>query len=222
MSAGDFWSDPDRVREFAARDPDHRLQAWMAEVPDPRSVRVLDLGCAGGRNTVYLAGLGAEVEALDATEAMVAATREGLARHLGLDTAISRVQVGAMDDLSRYPHARFDLVVALGIYQLARDEDELRRALAETRRVVRPGGEVLSSVFGPGTRFPGRELIPVPGHSYQHLDPAKDTLCLLGEHALDEEMARVGLRPVVPTFTVVREGEEARRVVANGHHRRER
>ena len=38
-------------------------------------MRVLDIGCAGGRNAVYLARLGFDVHALDASEAMVAETR---------------------------------------------------------------------------------------------------------------------------------------------------
>lgn len=213
------WSDPDRVREFAAREPDHRLMAWMEGIGDPSALRVLDLGCAGGRNAVYLAGLGVDVRALDATAAMVAATREGVARHVGEAAATDRVEVGRMDDLARYPDGAFDLVVALGVYQLARDEDELRRALAETARVVRADGELLSSVFGPGTRFPGRTLTPVDGHPYRHVDPAKDTICLLGADDLDRELARVGFTPTVPTETVVRVRNGGERVVANGHHR---
>jgi len=191
----------------------------MGAVADPRALRVLDVGCAGGRNTVYLASLGVDVRAIDATEAMVAATREGVAAHLGATDAAARVEVGRMDDLSGFPDDGFDLVVALGVYQLARDEDELRRALAETARVTRPGGELISSVFGPGTRFPGRVLTPVAGAEYRHVDPAKDTLCLLGPRELDRELARVGFTPVVETATVIRERNGGTRVVANGHHR---
>ena len=46
----------------------------IEEYPDPSRVRVLDLGCAGGRNTVVLAERGFDLEALDASAAMVAKT----------------------------------------------------------------------------------------------------------------------------------------------------
>jgi hypothetical protein len=40
------------------RDPDHRLSELVDRCPDPEAVCVLDLGCAGKRNTVFLGRLG--------------------------------------------------------------------------------------------------------------------------------------------------------------------
>lgn len=98
-----FWEDPSLVRRFATRDPDHRLVKLIAEFHDPASVRVLDLGCAAGRNTVLLAQRGFDVVAVDASAAMVAETRKRVARAVGAAAARRRVQQASMDNLKQFP-----------------------------------------------------------------------------------------------------------------------
>jgi SAM-dependent methyltransferase len=211
-----YWDDPDRVAEFAAREVDHRLREILDALPEGTRLRVLDLGCAGGRNTRPLAERGHDVVALDAAPAMVERTRADLVPILGAGEAERRVRLGRMDDLSFAEDAAFDLVVALGVYHMAGSEAELSRALGETRRVLAPAGRVLIAIFGPGTRFGSRVYRPVPGTRYVHEDPEGDRACLLREADLDAEMARVGLSPLVPTATVRREGDDVLRVVVNG------
>lgn len=96
----------------------------MAAVDDPSDFRVLDLGCAAGRNTRYLAERGIQVEAIDASGPMVAHTRERLAPVLGEQAAMECVQLGVMSDLGRYADDAFDLVVALGVMHTARSLSE--------------------------------------------------------------------------------------------------
>ncbi len=95
-----FWEQPETVERFSGRDPDLRLQAMVAGLDDPGALRVLDLGCAGGRNTVYLAGLGIDVIAVDSSDAMVAETRRRLAEVIGSEHAAGRVRKRRMDDPS--------------------------------------------------------------------------------------------------------------------------
>lgn len=211
-----YWEEPARVESFAAREPDHRLSAMVSQLEDPRRVRVLDLGSAAGRNTRFLAAHGLDVVALDAAPAMVARTRQDLARLLGVEAAAARARVGRMDDLSFAQDAAFDLVVALGIYHMAASEAELARALAETRRVLAPGGRVLVATFAPGTRLGTRTYAAVAGTRLVHAAKDGQRGCLLDAAALDEEMARCGLVPVEPTETVRREPRGSVRVVTNG------
>jgi 2-polyprenyl-3-methyl-5-hydroxy-6-metoxy-1,4-benzoquinol methylase len=75
LTSGGFWERPETVDRFASRDPDHRLQRLIGEYGRPAAIRALDLGCAGGRNTVLLAQRGFDVRALDASSAMVERTR---------------------------------------------------------------------------------------------------------------------------------------------------
>ncbi len=211
-----FWESPENVERFALREPDVRLAGLVAGLPDPRGVRALDLGCAGGRNAVFLARLGFDVCAVDASEAMAAETRRRLAPLLGEAEAARRVRVGRMDDLGWAPPVSFDLVVALGIYHCAQSRIEWDRSLSETTRVLAPGGKLLVSVFTPETDLTGRGIAPVPGepHVYEGFESGRSFL--VDAPTLDAELARHGLFAVVPTALARPKVEVGRRVSANG------
>jgi len=215
MRTPSFWEDAERVEMFAERDPDRRLLSLVESHPDPQATRVLDIGCAGGRNTVVLAERGFDVYAIDSSSAMVEKTRERLAAILGQREAERRVRVGHMEDLSDFGAESFQLVVALGVYHNARSRRQWDRALDETARVLVPGGRLLVSNFSPRSD-PGADLHPVPGgeHVYDGFDAGP--LFLLEADELDAEMARHDLISVVPTETVVRPTETGRRVTVNG------
>lgn len=198
----DFWEDPERVAQFAERDPDHRLVELVEDYDDPASTRVLDLGCAGGRNTAFLVDRGFDVHALDAAEAMVVNTRERLAERLGEAEAAERVVRGRMDDLSRWPDAYFDLVVALGIHHSAASREEWERAAVETARVLRPGGRLLFNQFTPEVDLTGEGVTPVQGEPDVYEGFPSGRVVLLEADALDRAWAGSGLRPEVPSETV--------------------
>jgi SAM-dependent methyltransferase len=215
--AGSFWDSPENVERFAAREPDVRLMELLREFPDPASIRVLDLGCAGGRNAVLLAEKGFDIQAIDASEAMVARTRQRIAAILGGREAERRVRVGRMDDLSATASGTIDLAVALGVYHCAESRAEWDRALAETARVLEPGGRVLVSVFTPETDLTGRGTRAVPGEPdvFEGFESGGRHV-LVDAAGLDREMARFGLVPVEPTRTARPKVETGRRVSANG------
>ena len=217
-----FWDSAENVERFAAREPDLRLGKLVEEFPDTSRIRALDLGCAGGRNAVLLAGKGVDVEALDASAAMVAKTRERLAAILGAAEAEKRVRVGRMDDLSGFDDTAFDLVVALGLYHCAQSRDEWVRALSETARVLKPGARLLVSVFTPETDLTGRGTKAVVGEPdvYEGFDSGGRHV-LVDAAQLDRELARFGLFPAEPTRTARPKVETGRRVSANGLYRKE-
>jgi SAM-dependent methyltransferase len=212
-----FWDSPENVERFAAREPDVRLSTLLAEYPEPREVRVLDLGCAAGRNAVLLAQKGFNIDALDSSPAMLAKTRERLAPILGASAAERRVRIGRMDDLSFAPDASFDLVVALGLYHCAESRAEWDRALSESVRVLKPGGRLLVSVFTPETDLTGAGTRPVAGEPDVYTGFESGGRHVLVDAAqLDREMARFGLTPLEPTRTARPKVEVGRRVSANG------
>lgn len=223
MNDRDFWSQPEQVQRFAERDPDHRLRRLVddGEVAGTPPARVLDLGCAGGRNTVFLARRGVDVHALDASAAMVEETRRRLAGVIGEDEARRRVRQGRMQDLGRFEDASFDLVVALGVYHHARDRGDLRRALAESARVLEPGGLLLSATFSPRSSPGGEGLTPVEGREHLWRGFSSGPLLLLEADELDREAGRHGLVPERPTETVEAQHDGGTRVTVNALYRRE-
>lgn len=217
-----IWEQPESVERFAARDPDLRLVEILDRAGDPPSVRVLDLGCAAGRNTELLAERGFDFHALDGSRAMIARTRARIAAILGEREALRRVRRGSMNDLGAFADAAFDLVVALGIFHCASTHDEWNRALAESARVLAPGGLLLVAVFTPETDLHGTGVHPIPGEPHVYSGFSSGRTVLVDAPTLDAEMAAHGLEPAVPSTTVRVALEKGRRVVVNALYERGR
>lgn len=215
-----FWTDPEQVDSFANRDPDVRLAQLLDRYADPPSVRVLDLGCAGGRNTVLLAGKKFDFQALDASRPMVAKTRERIAEVCGVSKARLRVQFGVMEDLGVFLDASFHLIVALGIYHQAFSLAQWHTAVTESARVLKDGGLVLISAFTPDSLPDGKPLVPVPNGTNMYEGFSSGPLCLLDANSHDEKMAAFGFEPEVPTETVRVATELGFRVTMNALYRK--
>ncbi len=220
MTTDAFWERPEIVERFAVRAPDRRVLERIRTLPVASRLRVLDLGCAGGRNTEPLARAGCDVFARDASEAMVERTRARLAPLLGAEEAERRVRVGRLDDLGEFPDGRFDLVLALGIFDHASSLAEWDRALGETARVLAPGGEVEVSDFAPEARVEERAPRPVAGEPHVFVVPGEGRRVLLDAETHDRSFAAHGLRPVAPTRMVVRDAEHGRHVSVRGVYRK--
>ncbi len=219
-SPNPVWEQTESVEKFAAREPDLRLSELLDGFQDPAAVRVLDLGCAGGRNTVVLAERGFDVHARDLSRAMIARTRERLARIHGPEEAERRVRRAAMDHLEDLTDRSFDLVISLGVFHCASSREEWDGALSEATRVLVDGGRLLVSVFDPETDLHGTGITPVPDqpHVYDGFSSGRSFLVDAG--TLDKEVARFGLTPAAQTTTVRVPLEKGRRVVVNAFYRK--
>ncbi len=218
--ARSFWEDPEQVERFAGRDPDRRLLVLLDTFERPAETRVLDLGCAGGRNTVVLAERGFDTYAIDYSRSMVEKTRARVAPIVGAAEAERRVRVGRMEDLGDFETGWFDLIVALGVYHSATSEELWDRALRETVRVLAPGGLVLVANFSPRSEPDGHRVRRVAGerHLYEGFDAGP--LYLLESRELDREMAHHGLEAAVASQTVVTPTDPGRRVTVNALYRK--
>lgn len=197
-----LWERPEMVERFASRDPDVRLVKLVPGYARPGAVRVLDLGCAGGRNTVYLAGLGFNVIARDGSHAMVAETRRRLAEILGDEEAGRRVRHGTMDRLEGIAGGSIDLLVALGIFHQAQSETEWDAALTEAHRVLAHGGRMLVANFTDEFDPDGSGLGPVEGEPHIRERGEHGRVHLVDAPTLDREMREHGFEPLSPTETV--------------------
>ena len=122
-----------------------------------RGRRVLDLACGTGDISFLLADRGAVVVGLDLTARMIEIAR-GKARGRGASRGSPMFLVG---DMTAVPFAdrQFD-VVTTG-YGL-RNVPDLSRAIAEARRVLTPGGLLLSLDFN----RPGSSVVRTVYHGY--------------------------------------------------------
>ena len=214
------WEDPERVEEFATREADTRMLELIKRFDTPAAVRVLDLGCAAGRNTVVLAALGFDAYAVDSSAAMIERTRVRVAEAVGEEEAKRRVAQGCMDDLSRFDDASFDMIVGVGVYHNAHDRAEWERSLAESSRILRDDGLLLVANFSPRCDPDGQGMQPVEGEPGVYIGFGRERLFLLEQDALDADMRRHGFEPEVETVTVTREVEKGARVVVNALYRK--
>ena len=130
-AADRWWSDEIRwVRTLRNLVPG-RL-SWMDRQIDWAGKRVLDLGCAGGFMAEALDARGARVTGLDPAGEAIAAARAH-ARAGGREIAY---ETGVGEALP-YADADFDAVVCVDVLEHVGD---LQQVLAETARVLRPGG----------------------------------------------------------------------------------
>ena len=112
--------------------------------------RVLDLGCGSGRHTVYLAKQGLTVCALDISVEALARTAEWLAGE-GLSASLQQAGMTALP----YRDGVFDCVVSVSVLHHATMAD-IRTALGETRRTLRPGGLLFARECATGDYQEGR------------------------------------------------------------------
>jgi len=215
-----FWESAEAVERFTDREPDVRLVKLLEAYAIPSGVRVLDIGCAAGRNTVLLAERGFDVFALDSSRAMVARTRERLAAVLGPSEAVRRVSLGTMDDLSAFGDGSIELVVALGVLHQASSESQWRGTIRELGRCLAPGGRLVVAVWSPRSRPRGESVRRVAGEDHVYTGFHSGTHYLVESPALDAAMEAAGLLPDEPTTEVRVEMEEGWRVTVNGLYRR--
>jgi SAM-dependent methyltransferase len=100
---------------------------------------VLEVGCGAGTDLVRFARGGARVTGVDLAESAIALATANFAQQ-GL-TADLRVANG---EALPFADASFDLVYAHGVVQYTADD---RALVAETRRVLRPGGLAIFQVY---------------------------------------------------------------------------
>lgn len=197
-----FWEEPEQVKQFAERDPDHRLIKLIKEYKQPQLTTVLDLGCAGGRNAVLLAEMGFDIYAIDGSYAMVEETRERVKKILGEESAKKRIRQGSMNDLSFYQSGYFDLIIALGIFQNAISHKEWFSSLAEASRVLKTKGKMLVANFHVKSAPDGNLLVKDNSETHVYHGFGPNPMYLLNAEQHDAQFLSFGFVPLLPTETV--------------------
>jgi SAM-dependent methyltransferase len=191
VASSERWGNEDVVGSFAAAPPNANLIGFARAELQHRAapLRVLDIGCGAARNAVPLAALGATVVGCDLVPPMLSAARErAIAQGVGARVHLVRATMDRLPLRS----AAFDLVVAHGIWNLARSRIEFRAAVAEAARVALPGAGLFVFTFSRSTLAPAAE--PVAGESFVFTQFSGEPQCFLTEHELLDELAAAGFR----------------------------
>ncbi|MBK7391756.1 MAG: class I SAM-dependent methyltransferase [Chloracidobacterium sp.] len=101
-------------------------------------MNVLDAGCGGGRNIIWLLQNGFDVSAIDIDQQSIEYVRE-LAKRLAPHLAPENFEIAMLDSIP-FPNQSFDRVICNAVLHFAEDRAQFDRWLAELWRVLNPGG----------------------------------------------------------------------------------
>lgn len=151
-----------------------------------KGMRILDAGCGGGRNLVYLRREGYDVWGVDKDHQAIAAMGDG-----------DRFQVA---DLAKMPfeNASFDVILCSAVLHFAQNSAHFDTLLSEIWRVLTPGGLLfcrLASNIGMPELPTGRTRLPDGSERY-----------LVDEATLLRKTGDLGGRLIDPLKTTVVQG----------------
>jgi SAM-dependent methyltransferase len=158
-------------------------------------MRILEAGCGGGRNLIYLLREGYEVFAADANPSAVEQVR-ALAAALAPTLPAENFRVEPVEAMS-FPSAFADVVLLSAVLHFARDDAHFTAMLHGAWRALKPGGlffcRLASTIGMQHQRLSGRRF----------LSPDGEERYLVDESLLLELTAELGAHLVDPIKTTV-------------------
>jgi SAM-dependent methyltransferase len=181
------WDAPNVIEGFVRSPANQTLLHYAGRLRQGRApVQVLDVGCGAGRNAVPLARAGFFVTGLDLSWPMIQAAS---ARDAGGRLQLAVAPMDVLPVASR----SIDLVVAHGVWNLARSGDEFRRAVREAARVATAGARLFVFTFSRQT-LPVLER-PVDREAFVFTQFSGRPQVFLTQEQLHDELRLVGFEP---------------------------
>ncbi|MCI0565531.1 MAG: class I SAM-dependent methyltransferase [Nitrososphaera sp.] len=156
--------------------PSKALVLFSELVGFAKMKHALDAGCGNGRNSLYLAGLGLEVHAVDFSGAALDETCRR-AKEANLQDRIS-VHESNLERPFPFESNFFDLCLDSYVFCHFLNDQVKHHYVSELWRVTKPGGYTFSSLFAPWDEYYAR-FVGHPGKSNIVKDPANGIVKVL-------------------------------------------
>jgi 2-polyprenyl-6-hydroxyphenyl methylase/3-demethylubiquinone-9 3-methyltransferase len=207
--AGSWWDESGFLHTLAALVPP-RLGAMRRALDDlgvePRGKRTLDIGCGGGLLAEEFARLGCAVSGIDPSRESLAAARE--------HAAAAGLRIDYLEGTGEsipFPDAAFDIAYCCDVLEHVTD---LPRVMAETARVVRPGGVFLYDTLNRTLRswlvaikllqeWSWTSFMPPDLHDWNLFIKPPELLALLARNGL-QNRGLAGLKPAAGPLRALR------------------
>lgn len=183
------WELPGTVESFRTSTPNEVLMAYAQRLQSQheRPLSVLDIGGGAARNALPLAKLEMNVVCTDLSRPMLDAAKTCIAAE-ALPVSLHLVHA-PMTPLPFLDNS-FDLIVAHGIWNLARSGSEFHQAVEEAARVAKAGAGLFLFTFSRHTI--GTADTPVAGETFVFTQFNGEPQCFLTEAEIINELASVG------------------------------
>ena len=182
-SQGSIWSTVAEAREKIILEQNSEVYDAIVDALDIRpGLRLLDAGCGTGEAALLAQQRGALVSGIDAAPKMIERCRVKMP---GCD-----FRVGDLEELP-YPDATYDAVIACNCVHFTAHPD---RAIAELRRVLRPGGRLAIAANGSLDEFPSSQIFYALLAIAPRPDEVGDPFKLAGPGVLDGMVEAAGFR----------------------------
>ncbi len=185
--SGTPWGAPSTVEGFVRAAPNAVLMEYAAQAYRAGGRLLVDIGCGAGRNAVPLAAQGWHVLGTDLSAPMLAAAG-GRTRTLDARLRL-HLAMAPMESLPVRSRCA-DFVVAHGIWNLARSDDQFRAAVREAARIARANARLFVFTFSRHTLPP--DARPVEGTRFVFTQFSGAPQCFLTSDDLIAELAAAG------------------------------
>jgi len=187
--AGTPWSAPGTVAGFVQSPPNESLLTLAGRERARGATMAVDLGCGAGRNLIPLAEQGWTILGTDLSRPMLTAAAQRIR-----DTGVVRAAVvlAPMEQLPVRTRSA-DLIIAHGIWNLARTTAQFRAAVREAARIARPAAALFVFTFSRGTLPAG--AAPVAGERFVYTQFSGQPQIFLTADDLLAEMGAAGFSP---------------------------
>ena len=160
------WSDESIRAEW--QDPDPYVKNIATLTREKGAIKALDLGCGVGRHALFLASIGFQVSAIDASNAGVEHTRK-CAEAAGFDMDF---HVAPMTELP-YENEAFDYLLSWNVIYHG-DATVVGKTISEIHRVLKSGGVYQGSMLSKRHNHFGQDIEVAPNTwSHDVGDPEK-------------------------------------------------
>ncbi len=137
-----YWNCWKVVEIFSTKSPSGDVVNFFSSFSHPADVKVLDLGCGGGRHAVWLARHGFDVFACDMHEQMIVVASQ----RMSVYGKANRVCMASMLSLP-YSEGKFNVVVSTGVLHNAFCYNDLVKSYQEVSRILTEGGQFFLTIF---------------------------------------------------------------------------
>lgn len=141
-----FWNSKEQVTFFRNKPPCKYVVSNLKKIKLPKTQRVLDLGCGGGRHTELLASIGFDTYGIDYNECMLKTCKKRLLKFYNKKGVNKRIKKASMLKLP-FPNDYFNIIISTGVFHQAKSLEEFKLAVKEASRVLKKGGILVTNIL---------------------------------------------------------------------------